>query len=67
MQKQEIIIEALKEAVYNNVNNLRYIDKILSEWDKKGIKNIDDIENDRKNFKKKDKKELIDYNWLENE
>ena len=65
---EDIVIEALKEAIYNNVNNLRYIDKILSEWNKKGIKNIDDIEEDRKNFKKKDKKELIDYDWLnENE
>ena len=64
----EIIIEALKEAVYNNVSNLRYIDKILSEWNKKGIKSKEDIEEDRKNFKKKNKKELIDYDWLnENE
>ena len=65
---EEIIFEALKEAVYNNVNNLRYIDKILSEWNKKGIKNLNDIEEDRKNFKKRDKKELIEYDWLnENE
>ena len=64
----EIIIEALKEAVYNNVNNLRYIDKILSEWNKKGFKTSKDIEEDRKNFKRKDKKELVDYDWLnENE
>lgn len=65
---EEIVIEALKEAIYNNVNNLRYIDKILSEWNKKGIKSISDIEEDRKNFKKRDKKELIEYDWLnENE
>jgi len=64
----EIIIEALKEAVYNNVNNLRYIDKILSEWNKKGFKTPKDIEEDRKNFKRKDKKELVEYDWLnENE
>ena len=34
----EIIIEALKEAVLNNVTSLRYIDKILYDWKKKGIK-----------------------------
>lgn len=61
---EEIIIEALKEAVYNNVSNLRYIDKILSEWNKKGIKNANDIENNRKTFNKRDKKELFDYDWL---
>ena len=65
---EELIIEALKEAVYNNVNNLRYIDRILCEWNKKGIKNINDIEEDRKNFKKRNKKDYIEYDWLnENE
>ncbi len=64
----EIIIEALKEAVYNNVSNLRYIDKILSEWNKKGIKTINDIEADKKDFMKKNKKQLVEYDWLnENE
>lgn len=65
---KEIIMEALKEAVYNNVSNLRYIDKILSEWNKKGIKNIKDIENDKKNYinNKKNKKELFEYDWLNN-
>ena len=50
---EELIIEALKEAVYNNVNNLRYIDKILCEWNKKGIKNINDIEKTSKKEIKK--------------
>lgn len=63
---EEIVLEALKEAVYNNVNNLRYIDKILSDWDKKGIKSINDIKEDRKNFKNKNKKDLqeVNYDWL---
>ena len=34
----EIIKEAIKEAVYNGVANLRYIAKILYEWAKKNIK-----------------------------
>ena len=65
----EIIKLALKEAIYNNVNSLRYIDKIIYEWNKKGIKNKEDVENDRKRFKKNNssKKELFDYDWLNDE
>ncbi len=63
---EELIGLALKEAVFNGVFNLRYIDKILYEWEKKGIKNKDDLEKERTNFKNKkiDKKELFDYDWL---
>ncbi len=61
----EIILLALKEAVFNGVNNLRYIDKILIDWSKKGIKNEQDIIKDRKNFQsKKQNKKLFDYDWL---
>lgn len=64
----ELINEALKEAVFNGVSNLRYIDKILYEWQKKGIKNKEDVENNRKNFKKKEEKlEVFEYNWLEDD
>ena len=41
---EELITEALKEAVYNGVNNLRYIDKILYDWGKKGYKTKEDVE-----------------------
>ena len=67
---KELILSALKEAVFNGVNNLRYIDKILFEWNKKGIKTKEDVENNNKQFKRKnleDKKELFDYDWLNNE
>lgn len=64
----ELIKEALKEAVFNGVSNLRYIDKILYEWQKKGIKNKIDVENNRKAFKKKEEKiEVFEYNWLEDD
>ena len=66
----ELILLALKEAVYNGVNNLRYIDKIIFEWNKKGIKTKEDVENNNKQFKRKnleEKKELFDYDWLNNE
>lgn len=66
---EELILGALKEAVYNGVHNLRYIDKILYEWQKKGFKNMKDISNHiTKRTKEKDsKKELFDYNWLDEE
>ena len=59
---EEIIEEALKEAIYNGVTNLKYIDKILSEWRKKGITKKSDIK--VKNTKKSTKKEVFEYDWL---
>ncbi len=38
-----VVKEAVKEASINGVNNLRYIDKILYDWYKKGIRNVSDI------------------------
>ena len=64
---EEIIILALKEATYNGVSNFRYIDRIINEWNKKGIKTKEDVEKNKKEFKnKKDnkKQELFDYDWL---
>lgn len=63
---EETIILALKEAVYNGVNNLRYIDKILNEWAKKGIKTSDDLEKSRKQNVaiKKEVHDDVDYDWL---
>ena len=62
---EEIIGLALKEAVYNGVSNLRYIDKILSEWRKKGIKSEKDVKAEReKRSKQKPKKEVFEYDWL---
>ena len=40
---EELIIAALKEAVYNGASSLRYIDKVLYEWNRKGIKKPEDI------------------------
>ena len=61
---EELILGALKEAVYNGVNNLRYIDKILYEWQRKGYKSMKDVKNQiiEKNH---EQKELFDYNWLD--
>lgn len=61
--KEELIIEALKEAIFNGASNLRYIDKILFEWNKKGIKKASDV---KKKVKIKDEvvEDYLDYDWL---
>ena len=68
---EELILEALKEAVYSGVCNLRYIDKILYEWSRKGIKTIKDVEENRKKRNvPKDKEsdidlDTIEWNWFD--
>ncbi len=66
---EELIIGALKEAVYNGVRNLRYIDKILYEWNKKGFKTMNDVNNhlEKREIREKEDSELFDYNWLDDE
>lgn len=70
---EDLIIGALKEATYNGVSNLRYIDRIIYEWGKKGFKTMDDVNNhlkkklESKESSKKDEELLFDYNWLEDE
>ena len=68
---EELVREAVKEATFNGVNNLRYIDKILYEWEKKGIKNKEDVDKNRNLHRKKEKEEpveeIFDYNWFEDD
>jgi DNA replication protein len=64
---EEIILEGLKEASYNHVSNLRYIDKILYEWRKKGLDTVKKVQDYRKEYNKKQEIELFDYNWLEDD
>lgn len=68
MYTEDLIITALEEAMYNGVCNIRYIDKILHEWNKLGLKNKEDIENHLKNRydnKKLEETNIFDYNWLD--
>lgn len=71
---EELIKEAIKESTMNNVSNLRYIDKILFEWSKAGIKTGQDVEKNRKkrneNRDKQDENidmDIIDYNWFDDD
>lgn len=59
----ELIKEALKEASLNGVSNLRYIDKILFDWIKKGIRKKEDI----KKEEKEEEMEIFNCNWLDEE
>ena len=54
--KEDLILSALKEAVVSGACNLRYIDKIIYSWTKKG-----------KSEEKEDYQELFDYDWLGDE
>ena len=62
----ELIMEALKEAIYNGVTSLRYIETILYNWRKKGYKTKKDIEEDKKKTResKKEVKDVFYYDWL---
>ncbi len=70
---EELILGALEEANYNGVSTLRYIDKILFEWNKKGFKKMEDVNNHLKSRSDKEENQVtiessvLDYNWLEDE
>lgn len=60
---EDLILAALKEAVLNGVSNLRYIDKILYEWNRKGIKNVSELQKQKENKPKKEL-DVFHYDWL---
>jgi len=72
---EELILGALREAVYNGIYHFRYIDKIIYEWEKKGFKTMDDVNKylanrrDERSKKKISEKEqaISDYDWLSND
>lgn len=70
---EDLIKEAIKEATFNGVSNLRYIDKILYEWGKIGIKTVDDVEHNRKKKAQRREQEtdsnidmdIVDWDWFD--
>ena len=59
----EMIYEALKEATLSHVHNMRYINKILIDWAKHGIKR-----SGREKIERQDPVvEIVDYPWWEEE
>lgn len=69
-----LIQQALREAVLLSKLNFKYIDRILSEWQKKGIRSVDQAKTESKKFhqqqEEKPKRKTdssIYYNWLESD
>jgi len=54
---EETIKSALKEAILNGVRSFKYIDKIIYDWSKNGIK--------KRVKEEKQAVEMFDYDWLD--
>lgn len=73
----ELVKAALRESVISGKLNFRYIDRILFEWQKNGIKTLEEAKRHGEKFRsdqhrgtssKKQKSKTVDfpiYNWLE--
>lgn len=63
----DIILSAIKETILNGANNLKYADKILFEWNKKGIKTLEDVAKEKQEFRLGNSKQedIFDYDWLD--
>lgn len=55
---EEIIKLAVDETALNQVNSIKYTDKILYEWDKQGLKTVNDIKSKLK--QRREKEEDVD-------
>lgn len=55
---EEIIKLAVDETVLNQVNSIKYTNKILYEWDKQGLKTVNDIKSKLK--QRREKEEDVD-------
>ena len=72
---EDLIKEAIKEATFNGVSNLRYIDKIIYEWSKNGIKTVEDVEKSRTKRNSLNKEQtpedvdmdVIEWNWFDDD
>lgn len=63
---KDLIIEAIKKASISNKRSCKYIQGILNNWKRKGVKTKLDIEEEESNFKKKEqKKSFNDYEQRE--
>ena len=62
----ELIMEALKEAIYNGANSLRYIETVLYTRRKKGYKTKRDVMAAKEKMResKKEDREVFYYDWL---
>ena len=74
--KPSLIKAGLRESVLMGKLNFRYIDRILREWQRKGIKSVEEAREaskpfhknqPQKTYKKEKRDTSIYYNWLEGE
>ena len=61
--KPEIIKLAIKETVLNQVYNVKYTDKILYEWDKANLKDINSIKKHLKKRKEQQNEDNEGYHY----
>lgn len=54
----ELIIEALRRGVAAGIRSFRYLDSILREWDKKGLRTRAEVETDDQYFQARQEKKL---------
>ncbi|EPY2285040.1 DnaD domain protein [Clostridium sporogenes] len=52
----DVIVMAIEEAIFNNIKNIGYIEKILETWFSKGLISIEDIKSYKARWKEKKKK-----------
>ena len=75
---EDMIMEALKEPTYNGVANLRYIDKIIYDWSKKGYKSVEEVRRHNARWKEEKSKqqeqkevekpkEIFDFDWFDDD
>lgn len=65
---KELILESLRECVYNGYKSLKSISSQLEYWKEKGLTTKEDIEkNLKETAEKSEPLDLFDYNWLEDE
>lgn len=57
----EIVIRAMKEAVYQNARNWKYINRILRDWYNKGAKTLNDVERLIKEFELQKNKKIARF------
>lgn len=58
---KDLIIKAIKIATINNKRTGRYIQGILNDWKRKGVKTLLDAENEEQNFKSKSNKKESNF------
>src|SRR5699024_322072 len=71
-----LIKEALREAVLIGKLNFKYIDRMLREWQKKGIRSVKQAkevsrsfrtDNAKKEYQKEERDTSVYFNWLKGE